>query len=41
VIPALFAVAIGAVIFTAGYIVGSYSTVVTVIGNLPHEDDER
>ncbi len=40
-ITALFAFAIGCVIFTAGYIVGSYSTVVTVIGNLPREDDER
>lgn len=39
-IPALFAFATGAVIFTAGYIVGSYSTVVTVIGNLPTDDDE-
>jgi hypothetical protein len=39
-IPALFAFAVGCVIFTAGYIVGSYSTVVTVIGNLPADDDE-
>ena len=39
-IPALFAFAIGSVIFTAGYIVGSYSTVVTVIGNLPGDNDE-
>ena len=39
-IATLFTCAVAAVIFTAGYIVGSRSMVVTVLRNLPTEDDE-